>query len=193
MTSSSSASHPNEPEIPELVSTESIFENRVIRLDRDTVRFHDGHEAERVVVRHPGAVALIVLDGDDRWLMIRQYRHPAGKPLLEIPAGTREGPEESPEETAAREVREETGYAAGSLIHLGGAWMAPGFLGEYIDFYLATELTEAPLPQDDDEYISPPEPMTEAEVEAAITSGEIADAKTMVAITLLRLHRARFA
>lgn len=190
MTSTNPPAHPNEPEIPEVASSELIFENKIIRLERDMIRFHDGHEAERVVIHHPGAVALVVVDEDGHWLMIRQYRHPAGKPLLEIPAGTRED-DEAPEHTAAREVREETGYAAGSIVHLGGTWMAPGFLGEYIDFYLATDLSESPLPQDDDEYISPPERMTEAEVDAAIVSGEISDAKTLVAITLLRLHRTR--
>jgi ADP-ribose pyrophosphatase len=184
----STNSNPAEPEIPEVASSEVIYENKVIRLDRDMVRFQDGHLAERVVVRHPGAVSMIVIDDEDRWLLIRQYRHPAGMPLLEIPAGTRETGE-LPEVTAAREVREETGYAAASLIHLGGAWMAPGFFGEYMDFYLATRLTESPLPQDDHEYISPPERMTEAQVEAAIAAGEISDAKTIVAITLLRLHR----
>ncbi len=188
MTSTDPPANPSEPEIPEVASSELIFENKIIRLDRDMVRFQDGHEAERVVVRHPGAVALIVMEADGRWLLIRQYRHPAGQPLLEIPAGTREDGE-PPEETAAREVREETGYAAGSIVRLGGAWMAPGFVSEYIDFYLATDLEESPLPQDDDEYISPPERMTEAEVEAAIASGAISDAKTMVALTLLRLHR----
>ena len=190
MTSSSAPDHPNEPETPEVASSELIYENQVIRLDRDVVRYGNGHEAERVVVRHPGAVALIVMEEDGRWLLIRQYRHPAGQPLLEIPAGTREDGE-PPEVTAAREIREETGYAARSMVHLGGAWMAPGFVSEFIDFYLATDLEESPLPQDDDEYLSPPERMTEAEVEAAISSGAIADAKTIVALTLLRLHRAR--
>jgi ADP-ribose pyrophosphatase len=189
LTSTDSNSHPSEPEIPELASSELIYENRVIRLERDMVRFHDGHEAERVVIRHPGAVALVVLDENEHWLVIRQYRHPAGKPLLEIPAGTREDGE-PPEETASREVREETGYAARSLVRLGGAWMAPGFMGEYIDFYLATDLHESPLPQDHDEYISPPERLTEAEVEAAVAAGEIEDAKTMVALTLMRMYRA---
>ena len=101
-----------------------IFRHKIIELARDTVRFPDGHEAERVVVRHPGAVALIAIDECGRWLLVRQYRHPTGKALLEIPAGTRE-PNERPESTAARELREETGYAAASIIHLGGARMAP--------------------------------------------------------------------
>ena len=180
---------PAEQPIPELVSSELLVESHIINLERDIIRFHNGHEAERVVVRHPGAVALVVIDDQDRWLLVRQYRHPAGRSLLEIPAGTRE-PGEAPEVTAAREVREETGYAAGSLVHLGGTWMAPGFCDEYIDFYLATELTESPLPQDDDEYIGEPERMTEAQIEAATAAGEIRDAKTLVALTLAKLHRA---
>jgi len=188
LTSGSSSPHPSEPEIPEIASSEVIYENRIIRLERDMIRFSDGHEAERVVVRHPGAIGLVVQDDTGHWLLIRQYRHAADGPLLEIPAGTREEGE-APELTAAREVREETGYAAASIVHLGGAWMAPGFMGEFMDFYLATGLTESPLPQDDDEYISPPERMSEVEIEAAITSGGIVDAKTMVALTLVRLHR----
>lgn len=181
---------PDEPETPEIASSELIYEHKIIRLERDMVRFRDGHEAERLVIRHPGAVSLVVIDENERWLLVRQYRHPAGKTLLEIPAGTREHGE-TPEATAAREVREETGYAARSLVHLGGAWMAPGVFGEYMEFYLATNLQESPLPQDDDEYISPPERMTEPEVEAAIASGKISDAKTIAALTLVRLHRLR--
>lgn len=166
-----------------------IFDHKIIELVRDTVRFPDGHEAERVVVRHPGAVALIAIDEDGRWLLVRQYRHPTGKSLLEIPAGTRE-PNERSESTAARELREETGYAAASIVHLGGAWMAPGFFGEYIEFYVATDLKKSPLPQDEDEYIGQPEQMTEEEIETAIRTGDISDAKTMIALTLLRMHRA---
>ncbi|MDA0352037.1 MAG: NUDIX hydrolase [Chloroflexi bacterium] len=175
-------------DLPALVSSEVLVEGHIINVERDIIRFHDGHEAERMVVRHPGAIALVVVDDKDRWLLVRQYRHPAGDMLLEIPAGTRE-PGEPPADTAAREVREETGYAAASLIHLGGTWMAPGFCSEYIDFYLASDLSEAPLLQDDDEYIGAPVRMTEAQVEAAIGAGEIRDAKTLVALTLVRLRR----
>ena len=136
MTSTNPPAHPNEPEIPTVASTELIFENKVIRLDRDMIRFHDGHEAERVVIRHPGAVALVVVDDDGRWLLIRQYRHPAGKPLLEIPAGTREDGE-PPEHTAAREVREETGYDARELVPLGWVHPNPAIQNNRCHSYLA--------------------------------------------------------
>lgn len=166
-----------------LLGSEELARSSYLRITRDDVRFPDGTEASRTVVWHPGAVALVVEDEDGRWLLVEQYRHPAGRTLLEIPAGTRE-PGEAPEATAAREVREETGYAAGRLEHLGGAWMAPGFTSEYIDFYLATGLRHDPLPQDHDEFIAPPRRLTVDEVRAAVVAGEVQDAKTMVALTL---------
>ena len=169
--------------LPELVSSETLATVGHIRLVRDTVRFANGHEVERAVVQHPGAVALVVLDEVERWLLVRQYRHPARRNLLEIPAGTREAGED-PDRTAAREVREETGFAAGRLERLGGAWMAPGFSSEYITFYLATDLRPDPLPQDDGEYISAPEWLTLDEVVEAVATGRIEDAKTMVALSL---------
>jgi len=176
--------------LPELLHTEPLAAAGYIRLVRDTIRFPNGHEVERAVVQHPGAVALLVMDEAGRLLMIRQYRHPARRNLLEIPAGTREAGED-PDRTAAREVREETGFAAGRLQRLGGAWMAPGFCEEYITFYLATELSPDPLPQDHDEYIEAPEWLTLDEVYAAVDAGRIEDAKTMVALTLYARHLAR--
>ena len=178
--------------LPQLVRSEPLAAAGYIRLVRDTIRFPNGHEVERAVVEHPGAVALVVVDAAGRWLLVRQYRHPVRRHLLEIPAGTRE-PGEAPEQTAAREVREETGYAAGRLVRLGGAWMAPGFCQEFIDFYLATDLRPDPLPQDHDEYIEPPLPLTLAEIGAAIEDGRIEDAKTLVAMTLYDRYRARTA
>ncbi len=180
----------NEAPIPELVSSEPLTTVGYITVVRDTIRFANGHEAQRTVVEHPGAVALVVLDEAGRWLLVRQYRHPARRNLLEIPAGTREVGED-PDLAAAREVREETGFAAGRLERIGGAWMAPGFSGEFITFYLATELTPDPLPQDHDEYIEAPEWLTLDEVYEAVDAGVIEDAKTMVALTLYARYLAR--
>ncbi|MEX2375294.1 MAG: NUDIX hydrolase [Dehalococcoidia bacterium] len=168
---------------PQLLRSDLLAESGYLSFRRDTVRFPDGHEAERVVVGHPGAVALIVVDDTDRWLLVRQYRHAARHTLLEIPAGTRDHGE-APEETAAREVREETGFAAGRLERIGGMWMVPGWGEEYIDFFVASELQPSPLPQDDDEYLSEPVRMALDEVYAAVDCGEIQDAKTIAALTL---------
>lgn len=172
----------------DLVYSEPLVDVGYLHITKDTIRFPNGFETQRAVVWHPGAVALVVEDAEGRWLMIEQYRHPAGRVLLEIPAGTREAGED-PDATAAREVREETGYAAGSLVRLGGAWMAPGFCSEYIHYYLATDLTEDPLPQDHDEFIAAPRRLTLAEVRAAVASGEIEDSKTLIALSLLAAYR----
>lgn len=173
---------------PETLRSTVEFESHVFDVARDVVRLPDGREVERAVVLHPGAVALVVVDDEGRWLLVRQYRHPARRELLEIPAGTIDG-DESPEETAAREIREETGYAADSLTRLGGTWMAPGFCTEYITYFLASGLRADPLPQDDDEGLSAPVRLTVDEIEAAVDRGEIQDAKTLVALTLYRRSR----
>lgn len=171
--------------IPELLRSESVLRGRPFDVTSDTLRLLDGTEVVRSIVQHPGAVALVALDEQGRWLLVRQYRHPPRRWLLEVPAGTRE-PGETPEVTAARELREEAGFAATHLERLGGAWMAPGFCTEYIDFYLATGLRPDPLPQDDDEMLSEPIALTLPEMAAAVASGEIEDAKTMVAMTLIQ-------
>ena len=177
----------SEAELPQVLSSERVYEGHVFDIDHDAIRFPDGVEAMRATVRHPGAIALVVIDDDGRWLLVEQYRHPAGKRLIEIPAGTRE-PGEAPEVTAHRELREETGYDADSLIRIGGAWMAPGFTSEYIDFYLATGLRESPLSTGDEEDLSAPIPYTREAIEAAVAAGEIEDAKTLVALQLYALR-----
>jgi ADP-ribose diphosphatase len=178
--------------LPEVTATELLMRAPVFDVVRSTIRFADGHEADRTVVEHPGAVAIIALDGSDRWLLVRQYRPPARKQLLEIPAGTLE-PGEEPAVTAARELREETGFAAASIERIGGAWSAPGFCDEYMHFFVARSLRPDPLPQDEDEHISDPIAMSLDDVLAAIDDGAIEDAKTIVAVTLWQRFLSRTA
>lgn len=178
--------------LPSVVASEPMGAAGYLTFRRDTIRFPNGHEAERAIVGHPGAVAIIAIDADGQWLLVSQYRHPARRQLLEIPAGTRDD-DEAPEETAAREVREEIGFAAGTLLRLGGCFMVPGWGEEYIDFFLATDLTPSPLPQDEDEYLSKPIRLTLDEVYAAVDDGRIEDAKTVAALTFYQRHLARAA
>ncbi len=180
------------PELPSVVASESLGAAGYLTFRRDTIRFANGHQTDRAIVGHPGAVAIIAIDEGGKWLLVSQYRHAARRNLLEIPAGTRDH-DEVPEATAAREVREEIGYAAGSLVRLGGTYMVPGWGEEYIDFFLATDLQPSPLPQDDDEYLSEPIRMTLAEVNAAVDDGRIEDAKTVTALTLYQRYLARVA
>jgi ADP-ribose pyrophosphatase len=172
-------------DLPEVIRSELIHRTPVFDVIGARLRFPDGREVDRAVVEHPGAVAIVALDAQGRWLLVTQYRHPARQRLLEIPAGTLE-PGEAPDATAHRELREEIGCAAGALERLGGAWMAPGFTSEYIHYYLATDLRHDPLDGDEDEDLSEPIPMTLDELLGAIDRGEIEDAKTLVAVTLFQ-------
>ncbi len=173
--------------IPELVRSDTVHRGYPFDVTVDTLRVADGREVVRSIARHPGAIAIVARDEDGRWLLVRQYRHAAGRWLLEIPAGTLEVGE-APEVTAARELREETGYAADRLERLGGTWMAPGFCTEYITYYLASELRPDPLPHDADEEFAPVERLTLDQLRAAVTSGAIEDAKTLVAMQLMALR-----
>src|ERR1700675_1941460 len=129
-----------EPEIG--LSIETVYDGRLIKVVKEKVRIANGNERSREIVIHPGAVAMVVVDGDGKLIMVRQYRRAPDRVLLEIPAGTR-GKGEDAEACARREVQEETGYAAGRVERLGGFYSAPGFCTEFLDCYLLTDLTES--------------------------------------------------
>lgn len=163
------------------LTSESIFNGRIIKVQRDTVLLPDGRTATREVVRHPGAVGIVGLI-EGKVLLVRQFRYPLGKETLEIPAGKID-PGEDPEVCAIRELREETGYE-GDLTYLGVFNTSPGFADEIIYLYQANHLRWSPLQADDDEFIGLSEvPLAEA-VEM-IDRGEIQDAKTVIGLLLL--------
>jgi 8-oxo-dGDP phosphatase len=116
----------------------------VVRLRRDMVRMPDGLTAGREVVEHPGAVAVLALDDRGRALLIRQYRHPVGRLLWEIPAGLRDVAGEPPLQTAERELREETGYRAAHWQVLADFFTSPGISTERLRIFLARGLTKIP-------------------------------------------------
>src|SRR5262249_22746058 len=155
------------------ISSELIYDGRIVHLYVDTVQLPNGKTAKREVIRHIGAVALVPFDADGNIIMVRQYRHPLGRILLEIPAGIL-NPNEDPDVCAARELQEETGYKPGKLDRLGGIYLAPGYSSEYIHLYVATQLIESRLDMDEDEFLELVRlPMTEAL--NRIGTGEIAD------------------
>ncbi len=168
----------------ELQKSEIIYSGRAFTIRRDKLRLPDGRENSFDIVVHIGSVIILPLDSKGQLLFVRQYRHAAGSELLELPAGTLD-PGESPEACATREVREETGMAAGKLDHLGGFYLAPGYSTEYMHVYLATTLRHDPLKADDDEFLSVEKyPLKEAL--AMFERGEIQDAKSIAAILLAR-------
>jgi ADP-ribose pyrophosphatase len=149
------------------------------------------------VAGHPGAVAILAVDPDDNVLLVRQYRSPAGQVLLEVPAGTLDpGPDggtEDPAEAARRELEEETGYRAGSWRLLARFFTAPGFTTEEMFLYLAEDLRPADgdrLGPDEDERLHLVR-MPWPEAVQAAERGEIADAKSIVALFWLDRLRGR--
>lgn len=163
-----------------ILSQQSIYEGRVVKLSVAEVQLPNGTTAKREIITHPGAVALVALDENGDVLLVRQYRSAAGKQLLEIPAGTLE-PGEEPLVCAERELQEETGYHPGKLQSLGGIYTAPGYTSEFIHLYLATDLTESRLEQDDDEFIAV-ERASLSEAIAMIERGDICDGKSVSAL-----------
>ena len=170
------------------LADEVVYDGKLVKLHRLTVKLPNGAHAQREIVRHPGAVAMVPLLGDDV-LLVRQFRAAAGKILLEIPAGTLEVGE-APEAAAVRELQEEVGYRPGKLERLGGEFTAPGYTSEYIHLYLATELTPSRLRQDSDEFIEVVR-MPLAEALALVERGAIEDGKTLggLLLTARRLGR----
>jgi len=128
---------------------------------------------------------IVPVDADDNVLLVRQYRHAAGESLLEAPAGVID-PDESPDDCAQRELREETGYASRNLRALGGFWSSPGFCTEFMYPYLAKDLVESRLDPDDDEDIEV-QRFPVSRIPQLIRLGEIQDAKTIASL-LMTLH-----
>jgi ADP-ribose pyrophosphatase len=120
-----------------VVASDPLLKNWLISVRSDTVRLPDNNQAERTVVTHPGAVAILALDDAQRVLMIRQYRHPVGRELWEIPAGLRDVGGESLLQTAQRELLEETGYRASEWHTLVDYYSSPGYSTEELRIFLA--------------------------------------------------------
>lgn len=168
----------------ELVKSEPLFQGRAFKIRRDHMKTPDGRETKFDIVEHGGSVILIPVDHDGNLLFVRQYRHAAGRDLLELPAGTRDG-DEPYEECAAREIREETGMEAGTLKKVGEFFLAPGYSTEFMQVFLATDLKHNPLEADDDEFLSVEKIPVNKAIEMA-ERGEMPDAKSLAALLLAR-------
>jgi len=179
-----------------LISSEVIRQSRILEFRIDTVEAADGHRSTRDIAAHPGGVCVVAIDGHDRILLVRQWRHAAGRALLEIPAGTLDrepdGSIEDHAAAAARELEEETGSRAGAWRYLGAFWTAPGFTSELMHLYLATDVVavhEGGLAPDEDERLEL-HPVEFEEAVAMVERGELPDAKTIVGVLLVARLRA---
>ena len=137
------------PEEWPVVSSAELFRGRLVTVRTDKVRMPDNQVAERDVVIHPGAVAVLALDDAQQVLLIRQYRHPVGRLLWEIPAGLRDVSGEPPWATAQRELLEEAGYRARDWRVLADYYTSPGFSTERLRVFLARDLEFVPEPERD--------------------------------------------
>ena len=166
----------------QLLESEKIFEGAVFDVLRDRLREENGIEIVREVVRHPGGAGALPLFDDGRVALVKQYRHPARRELLEIPAGRIEGGE-TPETCAARELEQEIGFLAGRIEKLAEFYTTPGFCGEKLHVYLATDLTPSSQALDHDELIEVVY-LPFAEAAQMVERGGIEDSKTIIALLL---------
>lgn len=165
----------------ETLSSELLFDGRIIHLYHDTVRLPDGTAGDREYVRHIGGVCVLPLDADGQVTCVRQYRYPFGEVLTELPAGKLDRKNEDRAVAALRELREETGYRCEKLTFLGKFYPSPAILDEVIGLYLAEGLTAGEQDLDEDEFLSNIRyPLTQLVDE--VQKGNIPDGKTQAAI-----------
>ena len=169
------------------LATKKIFQGRRINLRVDRVVLPSGRETTREIAAYPNSVGVVALDDDENVILVRQYRYAVGKTLLEIPAGGMEEGE-SPQQSALRELEEETGYTASRMEQIGGIYAAPGYSTEFLHLFLATGLKPGSSRNDDDESIEVV-PVPLSDIPRMITSGELCDGKSVVGLLTLMLHR----
>ena len=176
-------------------SSETAYESPYVSLTVDAIVDPTGAEHSRAVVRPHGAVAVVAVDDADRLLLVEQYRHPTGRRLLELPAGTLDVAGESPADAAARELAEEADVRASTWSDLLHLHMTPGYSTERIEVYLATGLTAV---DEDDRTVREAEEahmeqwwLPFADAVTAVLDGRITDAKTVAAILAVQAQRSR--
>lgn len=171
------------------IDRKTIFEGRVFNVMLDTVELTDGSLSRRELVFHNGGACIVALDDQCRIYLVRQYRKPFEQVLLEVPAGKLD-PDEAPQVCAARELTEETGWVAGTIVPLGKMYPTPGYCSEILHLYLGLDLDQGVAKPDEGEYLDVVA-MPFQEALDMIDRDEIQDGKTQLAILKARqyLHR----
>jgi ADP-ribose pyrophosphatase len=168
-----------------VLKTEKRYTGRVFNLVIDEIEYPSGNRALREVAEHPGGSVVVPMLNDGNILMVRQFRYPMKKHLLELPAGKLDAGED-PAVCAARELEEETGYVAGSLRKLTAIYTSPGFCSELLHIYLANDLSKSPRGQqlEEGELDLTVEQIPLKHAVEMIEKGEIVDSKTICGILL---------
>ena len=168
----------NEPTL----ETRPVYDGDFIKVRVDTVQLPNGRETDREIVNHPSSVCVVPVDADQNVILVRQFRKPAGRFLVEAPAGKME-PGEDPEAAAQRELQEEIGHLPGRLQFLGAFFLNPSLSPQRMHAFLATDLRTSELDADEDEFIELRR-VPWAEVGALIADGAIQDAKSIASLLL---------
>ena len=171
------------------LSENLIFTGRIISLHVDDVELPDGNTATREVIEHPGGVCVAALNEQNELLFVRQYRHPYREILLELPAG-KLSPGEDPLDCGKRELKEETGADAGHYESLGSLYPSPGYCGEIIHMYYASDLMYGEMMPDEDEFLEVERIPLKKAVQMVLDN-EIADSKTQTAVLKVAEKRRR--
>jgi ADP-ribose pyrophosphatase len=170
-----------------LLSTKEVFHGRSVILIIDEVEKDSGIVTSREIVKHVDCIAVVPVDNENRVILVKQYRRPVDKVLLEIPAGGIEDGEE-PVQCVIRELQEEIGYKPGKVIKIGGIYSAPGYCTEYLHLFLAKDLKQSRLiAEDTDEIEVVRVPLNE--IPGLIQRGDICDAKSVSALLSVILNR----
>jgi ADP-ribose pyrophosphatase len=162
------------------ISSKVIYDGRAVKLRVDTIQMPDGRKTTREIVEHSECIAVVAVDEKNNVLLVKQYRTPVEKELLEIPAGGIDAGEKL-REAVRREMQEETGFLPRKLVKLGGFYSAPGFCTEYLHLFLATDFVASQLVAEDTEGISLVR-VPVKEIPALLTSGKIEDAKSITGL-----------
>lgn len=169
------------------LSSQIIYDGRAVRLRVDTVQTASGRQTTREIVEHADCVAIVAVDADGNVLLVKQFRKPVEKELLEIPAGGIDAGEDA-EAAVIREMREETGFMPQRVERLGGFYSTPGYCTEYLYLYLATDLTPSQLYAEDTEDIKVVR-VPIKQIPELITSGRICDAKSIAGLLAFLEYR----
>ncbi|MBQ6496140.1 MAG: NUDIX hydrolase [Firmicutes bacterium] len=171
----------------ELISSERIYEGAILNVRRDTVTAVKG-VAYREIIEHNGAVAIVAITDEDKVVLVKQYRYAAGRAFVEIPAGKIDKGENDPVKAAIRELKEETGYTAESIEHLGNINVSVAYSEEVIHLYMMTGLTAGEQSLDEDEAVEVLE-IPFDEVYEMAGQGKLEDAKTVAALLMAKARR----
>lgn len=171
------------------LNSQMVYDGRIVKVYKDDVELADGHKSFREVVRHSGGVVIIAFKDKNTILLVKQYRYPIAKTVLELPAGKLEKGED-PFKAAKRELEEETGYCANKWTDLGYINTSPGFSDEKLYLYLAQDLEFTQCHPDEGEIIQAIEYKYEDVLEM-IENGEINDAKTICGIMRADMKRVK--